>query len=266
MSTDSAISLSKGEVIRLVNTYVGVSDGYLADFSYRSHAEFYPEFCDVDVSPADYDGTTRERFIAILERAEPSTQARILRGVLRKYPPGSSAARTPQQAELLEALVRRLESGCGVAGSAPSVTSEIVTRAINDAETLLRSTDASSGVDRMHTAFHGFLRSVCDHANIPYCAEASVTVLYKLIRKNHPALKGIGTHEDQVDRILKSFAAAVDALNTLRNHGSVAHPNGELLDREEAYLYINVVRTLMAYIDTKISNAGRTACADSGLS
>lgn len=33
------------EIVRLVNKYIGVStDGYLGDFSYRTHKEFYPCF------------------------------------------------------------------------------------------------------------------------------------------------------------------------------------------------------------------------------
>jgi hypothetical protein len=248
--------LSKDEIIWVVNSYIGVSNGYLGDFSYRTHALFYPEFCDVDVDPNHYEGTTRESFIAILQRSEPSTQARILRGVLRKYPVGSSPACTEDRASAIEDLVRRLEAGCGVAGSPPSVTSEVVTRAIDDVEALLRSTGASSGVDRMHTAFHGFLRVLCDRASIAYGPDAPVTTLYKVVREKHPGLRDMGPYGEGIDRILKSFASAVDALNTLRNRASVAHPNSTLLAREEAYLYVNAVRTLMAYIDTKVGSGG----------
>jgi hypothetical protein len=248
-------ALTKGEIIRLVNGYLGVSGGYLGDFSYRTHSEFYPEYCELDVDPAEYEGTTRERFIAILERSDPAAQAKILRGVLRKYPPGSADHRTEDQAKSIESAIRRLEAGCGVTASLPSISSDVVTRAIDDAEALLRSTGASSGVDRMHTAFHGFLRVLCDREGIVCASDASITALYKNMREKHPALRDLGAHADHIDRILKSFAAAVDSLNTLRNHASVAHPNAVLLGREEAYLYVNAVRTLMAYIDTKVTDA-----------
>jgi hypothetical protein len=76
-----------------------------------------------------------------------------------------------------------------------------------------------------------------------------------MIREKHPGLRDLGAHAEHVDRILKSFASAVDSLNTLRNHASIAHPNAVLLDREEAYLYVNAVRTLMAYIDAKVIDA-----------
>ena len=36
--------LTSREVTRIVNRYIGVSGGYLGDFSYRTHADFYPEY------------------------------------------------------------------------------------------------------------------------------------------------------------------------------------------------------------------------------
>jgi hypothetical protein len=35
--------LKNSDIYRLVNQYIGVSDGYLGDFSYRTHDEFYPD-------------------------------------------------------------------------------------------------------------------------------------------------------------------------------------------------------------------------------
>lgn len=245
-------AFSRASIYMVINRYIGVSGGYLGDFTYRSHAEFYPEFCDLDINPDDLPGTTRVRFLAIVERSDPATQARILRGVLEKYPVGSSELRTPERAAEIQRLIRQLEAGCGVPSMTPAASSRIVVRAIDDAEALLRTTGAPSGADRMHTAFHGFLKVVCNRAGIKYSAEPSITELYKALRQHHPAFTDLGTHGEAVDRILKSFASAVDSLNTLRNRASVAHPNDDILPREEAYLYVNAVRTLMAYLDTKL--------------
>ena len=78
--------LTRPEVYLIVNSYIGVNGGYLGDFSYRTHEEFYPYFCDLDISPSAYEGTTRQRFLTILENADAPTQAKILKGVLKKYP------------------------------------------------------------------------------------------------------------------------------------------------------------------------------------
>jgi hypothetical protein len=73
------MSLTPQKVMKVVNRYIGVSGGYLGDFSYRTHAEFYPEYCDLDIDANTYSGTTRERFIEILSSRSPRDQAKILR-------------------------------------------------------------------------------------------------------------------------------------------------------------------------------------------
>jgi hypothetical protein len=78
--------------MKIVNRWIGVSGGYLGDFSYRTHAEFYPEYCGLDFDPYDYEGTTRERFIETTSGAGPRDQARIVHGVLERFPIGADDA------------------------------------------------------------------------------------------------------------------------------------------------------------------------------
>ena len=56
----------------------------------------------------------------------------------------------------------------------------------------------------------------------------------------------------------------MDALNPVRNEGSMAHPTEELLEKAEATLVIDMSRTMLRYIDTKISDAEPGAEADTG--
>jgi hypothetical protein len=245
--------LTRPEIYTVVNRYIGVKDGYLGDFSYRTHTDFYPLFCDLDIDPNQYEGTTRERFIEILSKSTPEVQAAILRGVLKKYEPGSSELRTAQRAEEIEAMIGRLTEAAPVSSPALRITSAVVDRAIADAETLLQSSGATSGVDRVHTALHGYLLLVCDDAAITHSSDPSLTDLYKLLRAHHPELNALASHSAEVDRILKALAAAIDALNTLRNRGSVAHPNPHLLEHDEALLAINCARTILHYLDAKLS-------------
>ncbi len=74
--------LAGGEIMRLVNEYIGVSGGCLGDFSYASHGEFYVVYCGLEIDPSEYPGTTRQRFIQILRTAPPVQQARIIRAIL----------------------------------------------------------------------------------------------------------------------------------------------------------------------------------------
>ncbi len=131
------------------------------------------------------------------------------------------------------------------------VTSQVVGRALADAEQLIRTRDATSGVDRVHTAFHGYLRAVVAKMGIESDRDSSITSLFKIIRENHPAFGG-GMAKEEVDKILRATATILDALNPIRNRASVAHPNDTLLDEAEAMLVINIVRTLLHYLNIKI--------------
>lgn len=84
--------LTPQELSRLVNRYIGVQGGYLGDFSYRTHADFYPEFCNLEIDPYQYEGATRERFIEILRTRSSRDQAKIVRGVVERFPVGGPGA------------------------------------------------------------------------------------------------------------------------------------------------------------------------------
>ncbi|WP_262173218.1 hypothetical protein [Saccharococcus sp. Marseille-Q5394] len=72
--------------INSVVAYIGGDGGYLGNFSYATHARFYPQYCGLDIDPNKYDGTTRNRFITILTNATRIEQYKILEGVLEKFP------------------------------------------------------------------------------------------------------------------------------------------------------------------------------------
>lgn len=246
--------LTRSEVIKIVNRWIGVSGGYLGDFSYRTHAEFYPEYCDLDIDPSDLSGTTRERFIEILGSAESSDQAKILRGVLERFPlgEGGPSTRTPElRADLLQ-VIQRLETGAPVASPNPRISKEVVARAIADAEALIRANGATSGVDRVHTSLHGYLMVVCDDVGLSYPANASLTQLFKALRERHPALQDLGPRSQDMVQMLRAAATIMDSLNPVRNQATVAHPNEQLLEQPEAMLVINIARTLLHYLDAKL--------------
>lgn len=245
--------MSQKEIMRLVNLYIGVKEGYLGDFTYRTHAEFYPIHCDLEINPNEYEGTTRERFIEILSTCSPHEQAKIVRGILEKYPAGGSGLQTQAMHDEYVALADRLERGGMVAGDPPAATTEVVRRAIDDVDALLAKGGPTSAVDRVHTTLHGHLRYLCDEAGIEYDRDDSTTALLKKIRREHSALQNLGTRADDITKILNASASILDALNPVRNKASVAHPNKDLLGRDEAQLVVNAGRTLLTYLDAKLN-------------
>ena len=254
--------MTQKEIRQLVNRYIGVEAGYLGDFSYQSHEDFYPEFCNLTFDTKSMPGTTRERFIRILEDSDPTDQGKIVRGVLEKYPV-SSFSEDEQDVkeglrETFETVAERLESG-----SAPSVGSlelgttsfEGVSAALEDAEVLLRERGPASAIDRVHTALHGYLRHVAQESGFDQDG-ASLPRLYKLLRKNHPAFKAEGPHTEAIERVAGSMAGAVDALNTLRNNATSAHPAEKILDDVDAHLAMNAAKTLLTYVRDRLQASG----------
>lgn len=250
--------LRQTEINKLVYRYIGVSGGYLGDFSYRTHHDFYIDL-DLDINPSDYDGTTRQKFIKILTEAPAAVQATILEGILRKYPATSSELRTQKVFDEIQSWINRLRGSVAVEPPRLRITSAIVERALSDAEELLRSRGAVSGVDRVHTALHGYIRALCNEVSIPLKDDSTLTELFKQMREQHPAFQQAGPRFEDVSRILRTLSTIVDTLNPLRNRASVAHPNVLLLAEPEAMLVINSVRTILHYIDEKIRHANRTS-------
>lgn len=135
----------------------------------------------------------------------------------------------------------------------PALSSaDVVLRAMSDAEHLLHKSGPISAVDRLHTALHGYFRKLCDDSSIQVQKDASITALFKALRAGHPALESLGEHDKDMVRVLNGFANALDALNSLRNNASVAHPNENLLQTPEAMLAVNATRTIFNYVRAKI--------------
>jgi len=250
-------SLSSREIMTIVNRYIGVSGGYLGDFSYRTHYEFYRELCElphIDPNSDEYSGTTRSRFIQILESRPASEQAAIVRGVIERF--GTSDADDPNRERLRASMLEwagRLEGASPVQFETPSQTRTVVARALDDADTLLRTSGPTSVLDRVHTALHGHLHALCEAEGIAAPDSAALQGLLHTLRSNHPRLLATGPRAQDVNRVLYAMGTIMDALNPLRNRASVAHPNTELLEAEEAMLVVNATRTILAYLDAKLS-------------
>jgi AbiJ N-terminal domain 5/Abortive infection C-terminus len=126
--------------------------------------------------------------------------------------------------------------------------------ALADAQVLLESRGPTSAVDRVHTGLHGFLRGACVEAGITFDADATPNQLLKLLLDSHPTLQDLGPRGQEVRRLIRTSASIIDAMGTLRNRASLAHPNEELLDNEEARLVINLGRSLLGFLDAKLKN------------
>lgn len=247
--------LTKQQVMKVVNRYIGVSGGYLGTFDYRTHDEFYAEYCGLDIETEWLEGTTRERFIHVLTTAPPEQQAAILEGVVECFPIGGALApkfRTEELKSQLLSWASELKGAPQVHTPALSFDVQATNLALADAEALIKAEGAASAVDRVHTAVHAYVRARALECGLDVAADASITRAFKVLRTSHPAFNVSSTRQSDADSILKALASIVVKLNDVRNHASAAHPSVRL-DEAEATLAVNAGRTILHYIDAKLA-------------
>jgi hypothetical protein len=249
--------LSRKEIGRLVHNWIGVDGGYLGNFSYAKHDRFWMETCDLHVDTSAFPGPTRECFEQTLFEASARDQAAALRAILEDYPPPPAPVenaprfRTPALHREINAWITRLETGQVSVEVDLESASDVVRRSLDDADALMRTSGPQSAVDRVHTAMHGYLHSLCDEVGIPHGDRPTMNQLFKALRAQHPSLADVGARPEEVTKILGSMATIFDSLNPVRNNASIAHPNDELIGEPEAMLVINTVRTLLGYLESK---------------
>ena len=88
-------------------------------------------------------------------------------------------------------------------------TRAVVSRALTDADALLKSNGPISAVDRIHTSLHGHLLALCEAAGIQLPNDASLTTTLKKLRQEHPLLQASGPRRDDITKVLFAMASVV---------------------------------------------------------
>lgn len=228
------MSLSLSEIYHLVNDYIGVNQGYLGDFSYKTHAEFYPYYCDLEIDPMEIEGTTRSRFIDILKTADPQVQAKIIRGVFLKYPVSSfSEAEQARKKEIFEAfqqIIKKLETVADspsddlISSTIEEYNAEYVTdiwqRALDR-----RADDPEAAITSARTLLESICKHILDDLGEPYRDSHDLPKLYRLIAEQLNLAPS--QHTEQVfKQILGGCQTVVEGLGSIRNRLGDAHGKG----------------------------------------
>jgi len=128
---------------------------------------------------------------------------------------------------------------------------QVLNQALSDAELLMKQSTPSSAVDRIYTYFQGYLEAICFDQNIKIDQDEKITKLFKIIKSNHPAFLISTPRSEEINKVLNSLSAIIDALPAIRNRATLSHPNPELLDNPEAILVIDVIKTIANYLENK---------------
>lgn len=134
--------------------------------------------------------------------------------------------------------------------AAPSKNvNENIYQALQDAEVLLQNHGPHRAYDRVHTALHASLRQMCsNHGIATNTTNDNVPGLLSLITTHLKALPDDGRNEE-VFKMMRSSASILHGINNLRNNFSMAHPTETLLNETDARFAINLVLSIITYID-----------------
>lgn len=251
--------LTSRQIYQLVNDYIGVSDGYLGDFSYRTHREFYPYYCDLDIDPSEIEGTTRERFIQILENVSPAEQAKILRGTFEKYPVDYFPEEERSQKRIIykefQAIVARLEK------VAVSPSDDIVSATIENYDSRYvqevwlralerRNEDPEAAITAARTLLESTCKHILDDLGESYEDRFDLPKLYRLTAEQLNLAPS--QHTEQIfKQILGGCQAVVEGLGAVRNRLSDAHGKGRRPVKpapRHAELAVNLAGTMATFL------------------
>lgn len=253
--------------VNSVVSYIGVREGYLGDFSYATHADFYPTYCSLDIDPSEYSGTTRERFIKILSESNSTEQLRILSGVLEKYPLEyfkellQNEVFTSKEYEAKEKLHEKLTQyithlrGGVIEQGELKHDIEFVNDVLQQADTLILHHSYGSAVDRAHTALHGYLKKLCDEQGFTFDEQnIKIQDMWGKLKIDHPCFNiEVREYQKPINQTVNAIGRFLENMNDIRNKHGFAHPNEDIIEEKEAKLIINLARVLLFYIDSKTS-------------
>ena len=137
----------------------------------------------------------------------------------------------------------------GVSFQQIATRSGIVQKAVEDATVFIREGRYESAVDRVHTAFHGYLRQLLTEHSEPFGVDDSLSALYSKLHGFYSSSIQPADVGERVKTILRSAGGMINTVNELRNNNTIAHPNGQLIQAREAQLVIRLVNAVVDYIE-----------------
>ncbi len=132
-----------------------------------------------------------------------------------------------------------------------SVTS-IITQSISDAELFMKEGKYASAFDRVHTAFHGYLRKILDDMEVQHEESETINQLYNKLHNEIECRIEPEPVAGLIKTLIRSASGVISSINDIRNRHSLSHPNEEIIGEREALLAIRIIEELSNYINEVI--------------
>lgn len=246
---------------------LGMSSGYVLDFSNRTFAEFVMDSTGRDPYDAKYDhGSSKANRLRGFWAEEPNRiVGKLMTDMLEYAATRVGGDRDPALRAQCERTVARLLQDNPVQELDALVAVgnerdfEIVAKAVRDA---IDCDELEAGLDRLHTFVVKYVRSLCDGRGITIDRDKPLHSLFGEYVKH--LRQGGHLESEMTARILKSSISTLEAFNDVRNNQSLAHDN-PILGYEEALLIFNHVAASIRFLRSVdiAARQGEQAAAES---
>lgn len=237
---------------RKLERLLGMSSGYVLNFSNKTFEEFFFDCVGINIYDSKYDyvsGSKANRMRAFWIREGNHLVGKVLGSLLD----GWDEYRSPDSPEVPSddamRIVHRLQQSADVSLISVSnldkddPTFEVLVRSIQEC---IDRNEPRVGLDRLHTFLVKYLRSLCNKRGID---TSSTKPLHSLLGEYIKALKVEKAIDSAMsERILKSSISVLESFNEVRNDQSLAHDN-QILNHDESLLIFRHVAGIVRFIE-----------------
>lgn len=229
----------------LLEKLLGMSSGYVLNFSNRTFQEFIADSVGRDIycGKYEYGSGSKANLLRKFWEVEPNHVVGKLVGDLIEF--AKMSQDNPGLIERCSAFAQRLSQGAPIEDLGEigeELTEKGFELLLKSIRTSIDNNEPQAGLDRLHTFVTKLLRRICDQNGI---AVQKDKPLHSLLGEYIKVMKASGMIETEMtERILKSSIANLEAFNSVRNDHSFAHDNPVLNYDESLLIFSNVANCI----------------------
>lgn len=233
---------------RRLEALLGMSSGYVLNFTDRTFSEFSFDVTGKDILAPEYayaSGSKANRLRAFWSLEPDHVVAELLRALLEF---AEELGRDPGSIAECARIAERLQLTSPVqdlAALEPNAVGREFDALAKSVRGSIQTNEPEAGLDRLHTFVVKYVRVLCQRQGIDALKEKP---LHSIFGEYLKSLKRRGLIESgMAERILKSTISLLEAFNDVRNNQTLAHDN-PLLRRDEALLIFNNVASAIRFL------------------
>lgn len=231
---------------------MGMSSGYVSNFSDRTFREFIDEAVGLNIEDPKYSNETnsKARRLRMFWKVESNAVVGKLLLELIEHVRSEDSYRWDQAlGDECIAIANRLLAGATVSeldAIKPNRKGEGFEMLAREVHQAIQNNHLREALDRLHAFLTAYVRTLAQNHGINI-EEKTLNAIFSEYVKTISA-KG-KLQSDMSQQVMKMSVTALDKFNHVRNNQSLAHPN-EVLNHEEALLIFNYVAATVRFLGT----------------